>query len=136
MSPRRKKGSRRYVGYLLVLVLYLGWFQLGLNTGALALLSGLTVLYALFIAPMPCCAINRNGTFCRNNAYGLLMGCWYYQHRWQTALMLVRKQSWARLGSKMFRSIAGNAATLTALAGMVSVIAALAVPFITKGLGG
>lgn len=82
MSPRTKhRISKRYAGYLLVVALYLAWFKLGLNPGVIAVLSGLAVLYGLLAAPVPCCAINRDGTFCRENGKGLLLGCWRYQHK-------------------------------------------------------
>jgi hypothetical protein len=133
MSPRTKRGSKRYLGYLLVLILYLGWFSAGFNTGTIAALSGLTVLYGLFLAPMPCCATNRDGvTFCRNNAYGLLLGCWNFQHRWQTVMVLFRRQPWSRLGNKVFRSIAGNSAALTVVVGLLSLAATLVVPYLGK----
>lgn len=124
----RKKVSKRYAGYLLVIALYLAWFRLGFNPGVIAALSGATFLYALFAAPVPCCAENRDGTFCRDNGKGLLLGCWRYQHKWQNAKMLVRRQSWARFGSRIFGSISGNAAALAAIAGFASAAATLIVP--------
>ena len=132
MSPRRKKGQKRYAGYVLLIALYLGWFKLGLNPGVLALLSGLTVFYGLFAAPLPCCAINRDGTLCRRNAYGLLVGCSLQQHKWQKFAALVRRQSWAQFGSRIFRGVAGNAAALTVVAGFASVVATLVVPLLAK----
>ncbi len=41
------------------------------------------VLYGLFGVPLWCRARNRDGTQCRNNAYGLLAGCSLRQHKWQ-----------------------------------------------------
>lgn len=135
MGKLFKKIAARYWGYLLLVVLYLGWFQWNFEPWILAALSGLVVLYGLFRAPVPCSARNRDNTFCRDNARGLLRGCWRTQHKWQNALMLARRQSWAQLGQTVFRSIAGNAAALTVLVGLLSVAASLLTPFITKWLG-
>lgn len=110
-------------------MLYLGWFEFGFNQWILAALSGLVVLYGLFRAPVPCCASGREGP-CRNNAKGLLRGCWIQQHRWQNAKMLVQRQSWAQWARSTFRSIGGNAAALGVLVGMVSAAAAIAMPII------
>lgn len=130
MSPRTKNRiSKRYAGYLLVVALYLAWFRMGFNPGVIAALSGATFLYGLFAAPVPCCALNRDGaTFCRNNGHGVLLGCWIRQHRWQNVKLLVRRQSWARFGSRVFGSISGNAAALAAIAGFASAAATLIVP--------
>ena len=71
---------------------------------------------------MPCAASGREGP-CRNNAKGLLRGCWVQQHKWQNILMLVRGHSWAQFARIVLRGFAGNAAALSALAGLLSVIA-------------
>jgi len=134
MSPSRKKVWKRYSGYVLLVALYLAWFRIeGVDPWVLAALSGLTVLYGLFLAPVPCCAVNRDGTLCRANAQGLLRGCWRPQHKWQNAKMLIQRQSWARLGSNIFRSISGNAAALTVIVGMLSVVATLVGPVLGGG---
>jgi len=134
MSPSRKKVWKRYSGYVLLVALYLAWFRIeGVDPWVLAALSGLTVLYGLFLAPVPCCAVNRDGTLCRENAQGLLRGCWRQQHKWQNAKMLIQRQSWARLGSNIFRSISGNAAALTVIVGMLSVVATLVGPVLGGG---
>lgn len=131
---KKKSVVAKYWGYLLLIPLYLGWFKYGFDPGVLAGISGLAVLYGLFLAPVPCCALNRDGTLCRRNAKGLMRGCHLEQHKWQNAKMLVRRQSWARLASNIFRSIAGNAAALTVIVGLLSAAATLVTPFITKGI--
>lgn len=132
---KKKSAVAKYWGYLLFIPLYLGWFKLGWDPTLLAALSGLIVLYGLFQAPVPCCAITREGLLCRRNAKGLLRGCHLEQHRWQNARLLVRRSSWGRLAGNIFRSIAGNAAALTVVVGLLSVVASLVTPFITKSLG-
>jgi hypothetical protein len=59
-------------------------------------LSTLAAIFFLFQAKVPCCAENRVGTFCRNNAWGLLGGCRIVQHRWQNVKLLIHRSSWGR----------------------------------------
>jgi hypothetical protein len=98
---------------------------------ALGIGSLLATAYFLFQAPVPCCAENRNRTFCRNNAHGIIGGCHLKQHRWQNLKMLVHRQSWARLFSGLFRRVSGNAAAVGALASWTSATVA-AVALIVK----
>jgi hypothetical protein len=131
--PRKKKTPlAKYWGYLLLVALYMGWFYYGFDPVFLAVLSGLVVFYGLFQAPVPCSARNRDGTFCRENASGLLRGCWRVQHKWQNAIMLFRRQSWAQAANVIFRSISGNAAALGVLVAMVSAAAAVVEIFLKK----
>jgi len=134
MSRSKKTGWKRYSGYLLLVALYLVWFRIeGVNPWVLAAVSGLTVLYGLFLAPVPCYAVNRDNTLCRDNAQGLLRGCWRQQHKWQNAKLLVQRQSWARLAANIFRSIGGNAAALTVILGFLGLGASFITPFLNKG---
>jgi hypothetical protein len=86
----------------------------------LALGSVLVLLFSLFAAPMPCCAETRGGEFCRNNGRGLLGGCHFKAHKWQNAKALVKRQSWARLGSHVFSTVSGNATAISAIAAVVT----------------
>jgi hypothetical protein len=57
--------------------------------------AAIATIYAAFFllaAPVWCGAVNRDGTSCRNNSAGLLIGCHLRQHRWQ------KLNSMARLG--------------------------------------
>jgi hypothetical protein len=54
----------------------------------------------------------------------ILLGCHIRQHKWQKVKMAVRHQYWSKLGHRVFRSVGGQAATFSALAGMVSASAA------------
>jgi len=132
MKAKTKKVLARYWGYLLIPVLFLGWFY-SLDPLALGVLSSLTVLYALFRAPVPCAAITRGNEFCRHNAKGLLRGCYLKQHKWQNLKMLVRRSSWGSLGRAIFRSLAGNAAALTVIVGFLGLGASFITPFLNKG---
>lgn len=85
----------------------------------------------LFQAPVPCCAKTREYDYCRNNAAGLLRGCHLRAHRWQNLRLMVGGGAWARVGRGIFRRISGNAAAISALAGVVSAFAAVAALVVT-----
>lgn len=120
MKAETKKRLIKYWGYILVIGLYIGWFHLKLDPVILAVISPLVIIYCLFQAPVPCCAITRKDQYCRNDAKGLLRGCHLEAHKWQNLRLLIRKQAWMQVGKRMVRSVSGNAAALSALAGMVS----------------
>jgi hypothetical protein len=123
-----KKSTRdalfKYWGYLLLPALYWAWFVGDVGYGPLALLSTIAAGYFLLQAKVPCCAENRDLTFCRNNARGLLGGCHIVQHRWQNLKMLIHRNRWARLGRGLFRRIEGSAVALSAVATVASTVIA------------
>ncbi|MDN3023526.1 hypothetical protein [Streptomyces sp. S.PB5] len=66
--------------------------------------------------------MNRDGrTYCRNNAYGVLMGCRNRQHRWQKIKMIVFPTAKEKFNGFL------------AVAGLASAIAAVIVPVMTGG---
>ena len=133
MRAATKKKLARYWGYLLLVVLVLGWFYRKFDPVVLGILSGLVVIYCLFQAPVPCCAKTREGEFCRNNASGLLRGCHFKQHKWQNMKMLVQQHAWAELARGTFRRIGGHAAALSVLVGMAGVIVSIVTAILKKG---
>ncbi|WP_143013099.1 hypothetical protein [Actinopolyspora mzabensis] len=122
---------RKYWGYAVALVLLYGWFSATLGAGVLVLLSAATFFYALFQAPVWCCAETRGKNFCHNNASGILMGCHLREHRWQKFKMLARKSSWGRLFRRLCSGFHGVATSFSALGAMISAVAAV----ITLALG-
>lgn len=126
MRAATKRRLAKYWGYVLLVVLFFGWFYIQLDPVVLIIISGLVVIYTLFQAPVPCCAKTREYEFCRNNASGLLRGCHLEAHKWQNLRMLARQHAWARVARGIFRRVSGNAAALAAIAGMVSAVAATA----------
>lgn len=126
-----KKSTREtinlYWGYFLLPVLIWGWYK-GLPAEALAALSALASIFFLLRARMPCGALNRDGTYCRNNARGVLGGCnQVVAHKWYKARMLRRRSTWGRFCRGAFLKFEGRAATFAALATCLStVIAAFA----------
>jgi hypothetical protein len=125
MGKTAKKTLRRGYGYVLVLVLAYAWLGASMGAGVIALLSGMLMIYSLFVAPVWCCAENRDGGYCRDNAYGVLMGCYRRQHKWQKLHMAVRYQYWGRLCRRVLSGVGGQAASLSAVAGTVSATVAL-----------
>ena len=63
MKAATKKRLAKYWGYILVVVLYVSWFQLRLDPVILAGMSSLVIIYCLFQAPVPCCALTRKSEY-------------------------------------------------------------------------
>lgn len=126
MRAETKRRIARYWGYILLVVLYFAWFRINADPVILIIMSLALVVYFLFQAPAPCCALNRDGvSFCKNNARGLLRGCHLEAHKWENAKVLASRQSWARFGRGVFRKFSGGATTISAFAGVVSAVAAV-----------
>lgn len=125
MRAETKKRIARYWGYILVVALYFAWFHLHVSPLLLITMSLLIVLYCLFQAPAPCCARNRNETFCRNNGRGLLGGCWIESHKWRNATLVKNSNSWPELTQGVLRGFSGYCGTISAAAGVVSAVAAI-----------
>lgn len=117
---------KKYWGYIVVVLVVYGWTSESFSIGALALLSGIAFVYTLFQAPVWCCAQTRQGVFCRNNAGGVLRGCWIREHRWQKMRMLAKTDNWKRLFSRLFSGVNGATATISAMGTFCSGLAALA----------
>ncbi len=126
MRTQTKKRLGQMWGYLILGVVVYGWLGAAMGPGVIALLSGLVVLYALFQAPMWCCATTRSGEPCRNNSYGILLGCHVRQHKWQKMRMAVSASSWSQLTRRVLSSVGGVAASVSALASVASVVVAAA----------
>lgn len=119
------KTIKKYWGYVVILLIIYGWASGSFSAGALAILSGVAFLYTLFQAPVWCCAHTRGNELCRNNAGGLLRGCWIREHRWQKLKMLAKTESWRNLIGKFFSGLTGSTATFSALGTFFSGVAAL-----------
>lgn len=118
------KGIKRYWGYLVLAVLFTAWWTTQTGPTVLILLSIAVSIYFLFSAPVWCGAVTRDGTLCRRNASGLLMGCSLRQHKWQKLKMAIVPNAWRQLNRGLWASPPTSLATLGTLAGIVSAIAA------------
>ena len=125
MKKSTKRALKRCWGYLLLAFIAYAWFGLSLDPVVLTALSSAVVIYTLFQAPMWCCAETRDNLPCRNNAFGILMGCHLREHQWQKLKMVIRVSSWGRLGRRVLSSFGGQAAAISAMAASVSAVVAL-----------
>lgn len=115
----------KYWGYAVAVVVVYGWFSGSLGPNILIVLSAVAFLYSLFQAPVWCCAETRNQEFCRNNAKGILMGCWIREHRWQKLKWFVRRSAWGQLSRRLLSGFNGIAASFSAVGTLVSAAAAV-----------
>ncbi|MEU9899030.1 hypothetical protein ACIBCS_11695 [Streptomyces phaeochromogenes] len=127
------KAVRLYWGYISVAALIVAWSQ----QWALPIIVGLSVavsVYAAFQVPVWCGAVNRDGrTYCRNNAYGILMGCRNRQHRWQKLKMIVLRSKVGDVSRAVFPTAKEKFNAVLAVGGLLSAIAAVIVPAATGG---
>jgi hypothetical protein len=125
---------RRYWGYPVFVLLILTWMAfVGGNIPDRTALAFLTLLslvdayYFAFRVPLFCGAENRKeGTYCRNNSYGILQGCHLREHKWQRVKMLVVKERWREVYHQLFRTPRQGLATVVSIATLVSTAVSVA----------
>lgn len=132
------KGATKYWGYLLLAVTIGLWFSRSAGPWILIALSAVTTAYFLFGAPIWCGAENRDGTLCRRNATGILMGCSFRQHKWQKLKMAFVPRLWTQLNRGLWVSPTTALATVGTLLGLATSFVALlkAVGIMSGGQGG
>lgn len=126
-----KEFLKKNWGAVVLVVAILGWASDVFGPVVLLTLSGAAVLYFLFQAPLWCTAQGRNGR-CRNNAKGMLRGCYLREHKWQGLRLLAGRGGERRLQGVLFADRQQGAATLGVAAGIVSMLVACA-DFALKG---
>ncbi|RMI29400.1 hypothetical protein [Streptomyces triticirhizae] len=82
-------------------------------------------------APFWCCAVNRDGTLCRKNSTGILMGCGIRQHKWQKMRMAMIPHGWRTLNRGLWASPTQGVTTPAALSTVVSALAAVVTLLVT-----
>jgi len=93
-------------------------------------ISAAVTFYFLFQAPVWCGAVTRDGTLCRRNSSGLLMGCSLRQHKWQRARIAVVPHAWRRLNRGLWMNPATGLATIATVVGITStVVHLMLIPF-------
>jgi hypothetical protein len=122
----------KYWGYLLFVVLITAWWTQSFGPVGLIALSALTMMFFLFRAPVWCGAVTRGNDFCRKNARGLLMGCSYQQHKWQKLKLAVVPPKWRQLNRGLWISPEKSLASVAALGGGLSAVAAVVQLLIAK----
>jgi hypothetical protein len=126
---------RRYWGFLALAAALACWVGLVLGkvttaiAGVVLVLSIGAVLYFLFQAPLWCGAVTREGTLCRNNSSGLLIGCHLREHKWQKLKMAFIPKAWRELNRGLWatpregvNTLAGFGSAVSALAAVVAIL--------------
>ncbi len=124
------RGMRTYWGYIAAAALIAAWSSRA-ATAVIVVLSLAVVSYATFQFPVWCGAVNRNGTYCRRNASGILMGCNLRQHRWQKIKLVVLRSKAGDISRSIFPTAKEKFAAFIAIGGLASAIAAVIVPVVT-----
>jgi hypothetical protein len=119
VSRSKKNGFARWLGFGLVIALLAALPSREVPAAILFLLSGLGFVWALFFAPVWCGADTRKHESCRNNSWGLLLGCHLRQHRWQKFKMMFINRRWQQLNKGLWSS---PAAILATVSGIISII--------------
>jgi hypothetical protein len=121
----------RYWGFLALLAAVACWVGLILGkvstaiVGLVLVLSVGAVVYFLFQAPLWCGAVTRDGTLCRNNSSGVLIGCHLREHKFQKLKMAFVPRAWRELNRGLWATPKDGVATLSGLGSAVSALAAV-----------
>ena len=121
VSPARKKSALR--AQILRRRALLRWLMQ--RSQKLSVLSGLSLVWVLFLAPVWCGAVTRKHGPCRNNSWGLLLGCHLREHRWQKFKMMFVNRRWQQLNRGLWSSPAEVLATVSGLITIVGVVVAI-----------
>lgn len=122
---RTNKSLARWWGFALVVALLAALPTRAVPATLLFALSGLGLVWALFLAPVWCGAVTRRNEFCRNNSWGLLLGCHLREHRWQKFRMIFVTRRWQQLNRGLWSSPAAVLATISGLITIILFIAAI-----------
>lgn len=87
-------------------------------------LAALSSYFFVFRMPVWCGAVNRDGTSCRENAYGLLLGCHRRQHKWQKVKMRFARTKWAKMNRGLWTQPRESLATIGAVVAVLGGVAA------------
>jgi hypothetical protein len=106
----------RYWGYIALVLAVGGFFLHALGLAVILVLSLGALGYFLFQAPLSCGAETRKGEPCRNNSHGLLIGCYFRQHKWQRLRQIFSPEG----GQVILRSMQSASGKLGTLSGAVA----------------
>lgn len=122
---RRKRGWLwQWWGLGVFVLLVTAWWTMKVGPVVIFVLSILVTYWALFRAPLGCGADNRDGvTFCRNNCFGLLLGCSSRQHKWQKFKALFLQRRWQQVTRGLWVNNQARLATVSGVLGTASVVA-------------
>ncbi|MEV4565188.1 hypothetical protein AB0K12_15605 [Nonomuraea sp. NPDC049419] len=123
---KRKGNLAKYWGFIpftLLIAALAGWMPEVAPVMILGL-AALSSYFFVFGMPVWCGALNRDGTTCRENAYGLLLGCYRRQHKWQKVKMRFARTKWAKLNRGLWTQPRECLATIGAIIAILGGIAA------------
>ncbi|WP_255308184.1 hypothetical protein [Streptomyces marincola] len=137
MVKRKKSafgGLGRWWGVLTGLLLVAAWVNAAAGPAVVLTLSAATLLWCAVQAPVVCRApvrVRGQDDGCRNNAYGLLLGCHLRQHRWRKLRMLLLRRRAREFGTALFADAQHTVVTLAGvgsfLSGVVTFVPGLAI---------
>ena len=122
---RSKNSLARWWGFALVVAVLAALPSREVPAAILFVLSGLGLLWALFFAPVWCGAVTRKHGPCRNNSWGLLLGCHLRKHRWQKFKMMFVSRRWQQMNRGLWSSPAEILATVSGIITIVGVVIAI-----------
>jgi hypothetical protein len=122
---RSKNSLARWWGFALVVAVLAALPSREVPAAILFVLSGLSLVWVLFLAPVWCGAETRKHVPCRNNSWGLLLGCHLREHRWQKFKMMFVNRRWQQLSKGLWSSPAEVIATVSGLIAIVGAVVAI-----------
>jgi hypothetical protein len=122
---RGRNSLARWWGFALVVAVLAALPSREVPAAVLFFLSGLGLVWVLFFAPVWCGAVTRKHEPCRNNSWGLLLGCHLREHRWQKFKMMFISRRWQQLNRGLWSSPAEILATVSGLVTIVGVVVAI-----------
>ncbi len=126
LSWKLSRRLTRYWGYIALALALVGWIMHLFTAAVILALSLGALFYVLLQAPVTCGARNRDGTFCRNNSHGILLGCnQVRQHKWQHVRMTFMPNEWRIINRTLWTGAREVGNTLSGLAAVVTAIAAV-----------
>lgn len=121
-------GLAKWWGVLAAAFLIAAWINRTVGPAIIIALSLAVAVWTLFQAPVTCGAPvrGRGGVEgCRNNAHGLLLGCWIRQHRFQKLKMLILRRQVRQFCAGLFTDAKSTLVTLAAIGTFISALVAL-----------
>jgi hypothetical protein len=122
---RSKNSLARWWGFAFVVAVLAALPSREVPAAILFVLSGLGLVWVLFFAPVWCGADTRKHESCRNNSWGLLLGCHLREHRWQKFKMMFVNRRWQQLNRGLWSSPAEILATVSGVVTIVGVVVAI-----------
>jgi hypothetical protein len=132
MGKKIGKTLGRYWGYVALALAITGWVTHALGYAVIAVVSLMALIYFLFQAPLTCGAENRDGTNCRENSHGILVGCYRRQHKWQKFRDIFASRKWRDIYHNLMESPKDKLGTFSALLSVLSLFIGTPLAFLVR----